>query len=179
MTLGNNATVNISLTLSTNLTTTSSFTLSLGANETAAGGGDVIGRVSRGGFVAGTRYSFGNPDVQIRFDAGDIPSSMSVQLARSAPSGLALAAARTYTLTPTSGSAYSATVRLHYLDSEVGSLVESGLVLWRYTGISWARVGASARDTSANWVEQTGVTAFSPWALSDLASQLFLPLIRR
>ena len=58
-------------------------------------------------------------------------------------------------------------MRLHYLDSELNGNTESGLVLWRYNGATWQNAGQSAMDTTNNWVEQSGVTAFSPWALAS------------
>ena len=58
-------------------------------------------------------------------------------------------------------------MRLHYLDSELNGNTESGLVLWRYDGATWQNAGQSAMDTTNNWVEQSDVTAFSPWALAS------------
>jgi len=87
---------------------------------------------------------------------------MEIQLTKTAPSGLSPAVQRTYTLTPTGGSGYSATLRLHYRDSELDSVTESALKLFRYSG-SWTDEGRSAIDTASNWVEKSGVTAFSDW----------------
>jgi hypothetical protein len=76
---------------------------------------------------------------------------------------------RTYLITPTGGSGYTATLRLHYLDSELNGNNESMLQLWRDNGTNWTMQGVSSRNTTQNWVEYNNVTQFSPWALSQLA----------
>jgi hypothetical protein len=75
---------------------------------------------------------------------------------------------RTYTITPTGGAGYSATLRLHYLDAELNGNVEVDLGLFRLLGGVWARQGRTgAVDTANNWAELTGVTQFSPWTLGS------------
>lgn len=76
------------------------------------------------------------------------------------------------------GSGYAATVRLRYLDSELGGCDENNLALWRNNGSGWVRQSSPTRNLIANWVEQGGVTVFSDWAISDL-NVLYLPLISR
>jgi hypothetical protein len=60
-----------------------------------------------------------------------------------------------------------ATVRLHYLDSELNGATEANLRLWRLDGSRWRLMGRSAIDTTNNYVELTGVTAFSDWAIAE------------
>ncbi len=165
VTLGGPLTINGTLTLTTDLAT-GGHTLTLGNSANASGSGDVVGPVKRTGLVNGTAYAFGNPDNQIIFNSGTPPTDFTVNLTKSAPSGLGSAVTRQYTLTQLNGSGFTAMVRLRYLQGEAGSLDESTLQLWRYNGSAWVAGGtASNRDATANWVEASGVTAFSPWAI--------------
>jgi CSLREA domain-containing protein len=168
--LGQNATVNGVLTLTNDLTTGAN-TLTMPATGTSAGTGDVIGNVKRTGFVSGgATLSFGNPNNQIKINSGTVPTDITINLVKAAPSGgIAFAAAvqRTYTITPTGGSGITATLRLHYLDAELNGNTEAGLGLWRHNGTAWSRQGATAADTTNNWVELNNVTQFSPWTFSS------------
>ncbi|MGB8647349.1 MAG: Ig-like domain repeat protein, partial [Anaerolineae bacterium] len=165
VTLSQNATVNGALTLTSDLATTSA-TLTLGG--TCAGTGDVWGVVARSGLTTGTSYCFGNPNVSLLFASGTLPNPMTVTLTPGAPVSANTAVQRKYTLTATGGSGYAATVRLHYSHSELNGNAEASLQLWRddTTLAQWVLQGASARDTTVNWVEKSGVSQFSDWVLS-------------
>jgi hypothetical protein len=160
-----NATVNGVLTLTTDLNTGAN-TLTLGSAATSAGAGDVIGNVSRTTIANGTTYDFGNGNVELTFTSGTPPTSMVVNLVKGS-SPFTGAVSRQYTLTPTGGSGYAATVRLRYLETELGTNVETALNMYRYnSGTStWDLQAPTTRDSVNNWVEKTGVTTFSPWAL--------------
>ena len=166
------------LNLLTDLTT-GPFTLTMPASGTSTGTGNVIGNVKRTGFVNGTVFSFGNPLTTIRFDSGAPPTDVTVNLVKSTPPGFsANTVSRTYTITPNGGSGISATLRLPYEDSELNGLNESTLELWRYNGSVWqSPAGAATRDTSANWVEETGITAFSPWAIAGSSGPTAVELV--
>jgi hypothetical protein len=176
VTLGADESVGSALTLTSDLNA-STFTLTQPATGTSAGGGDVVGNVKRTGFVSGgsaNTLSFGNPDNQITVNSGTVPTNITVNLVKAVPSGavafpVALPAPvqRTYTITPTGGSGLSATLRLHYLDTELNGNTEAGLGLWRFANSVWARQGSTNADTSLNWVELGGVTQFSPWTFSS------------
>jgi hypothetical protein len=145
--------------------------LTLGVSVVTSGMGDVIGQVSRSGFAANTTYSFGNPYVAVTFGStSTVPSNVIVNLAKSAPGTFTQAIQRTYAITPTGGT-YSATLQLHYTDSELNGSTESALDLWRMdpTLGSWDRYPKTAGDTSANWAQRSGITAFSQWTLSSVA----------
>ncbi|MBK8467519.1 MAG: hypothetical protein IPL32_17010 [Chloracidobacterium sp.] len=165
--LGQNAAVNGILTLTNDLNTGAN-TLTMPATGTSAGGADVIGNVKRTGFSGGgAALSFGNPFNSIAFAVGGtLPTDVTVNMTKTQPSGFANAVTRSYVITPTGGSGFSSTVRLHYLDSELNANTEATLKLFRFIG-SWTQVGVSANDTTNNWVEQTGVIQFSPWAISS------------
>jgi len=167
--LGQDATVNGVLTLTNDLTTFAKV-LTQPATGTSAGTADVIGNVKRLGFTnGGPALSFGNPFNSIAFASGTLPTDITVNLSKTAPvSGVAFPnpAVRTYTITPTGGGVFSATLRLHYLDPELGVINEAALGLWRLGGSGWSRQGKTNSDTANNWVEKSGVTQFSQWTLS-------------
>jgi autotransporter-associated beta strand protein len=166
VTLGANAQCNGLLTLTNDLTVPTGFTLT--QSGTSAGPGDVVGKVHRDD-LGGTMRTFGNPFVQITMTVGTI-TSMDVTLNKGvAPGGFASAVLRTYLIEPAAGVLGAATLRLHYLDSELNGNNETILTLWRATGspsATWQNQIATSRDTTDNWVELIGVTGFSPWTMA-------------
>src|SRR5215213_9753395 len=169
--LGQNANVNAVLTLTNDLTTGANI-LTMPNTGTSAGTADVVGNVKRTGFTGGgPALSFGNPFNSIGFVAqGTVPTDILVNLVKAAPSAPVVpggAVQRTYTITPTGGAGFSATLRLHYLDTELNGNVENTLGLFRF-GPAWVRLGRTGDvDIVNNWVELSGVTQFSAWALSS------------
>src|SRR6185436_15679603 len=159
--------VSTALTLTTDLTVTAPDFL----NETgvtvanSSGLGDVLGDVRRTD-VNATAKPFGNANVQIAVPGPAI--QVDVNLAKGAPGGFAAAVSRGYSIV-TGGAVSGATVRLHYLDSELNGNAEGSLTLWRATGspvATWTDQGFNSRDGAANYVEKTGVTGFSEWTLA-------------
>ncbi len=175
------ATVNAVLSLNSgDLTTGANFlNMAVGATSTGtpAPGTDVVGNVRRTHvFATGTRYAFGNQFVSLNFTAaGTKPTAVNINLVKSVPTGadfeFATAVQRTYTVTPTAGAGYSATLRLHYLNSELNGNNENSanFDLWRHNGVdTWQRQVKTANDAAdtANWAEKSGVTQFSAWTLA-------------
>lgn len=169
-------TVNGALALTaSDITVAATKTLTQPVGGSSSGAFDVNGRVQRTGFVTaacpvapcGNTLSFGNPNNQITITAGTAPTNIVADLARTAPATYAAAVQRNYTITPTGGSGYTATVRLHYLDSELNGNTEASLNLRR--GPDWKAVVPSVVDTANNHVECNAVTAFSQWTFSSLA----------
>lgn len=156
------------LTLTADLTT-GSFSLIMPGSSSSTGTGDVIGTVTRTGFVAGGNpLSFGNPFTTLGFaPASMVPSAVSITLVMSSPPDFSTAVARTYTITAAGGGSFSATLRLHYRDEELGSNVESGLALWRFDGSAWIQQTVTASDSTDNWVETSGATELSRWTLAS------------
>ena len=137
------------------------FVLTMGANSTNEGIGDVTGIVTRNSISANTLYTFGNTHTSILFPpVGTLPSSMSLKIAiGAAPSWRTGAINRTFDFIQTGGSGTKAVIKAHYLDSELNGNLESKLV-------DWARIvasntvleqGRSNFNTTDNWVELTNV----------------------
>jgi hypothetical protein len=161
--LGQNATVNGVLTLTTDLTTTDNYILTLGSSATVSGPADVVGTVRRTSFSGAQTYN--NANTQITFSATP-PTQLDIRLFKGNPGELTNYVARRYTLTPT-GSFTTATVQMAYQDSEfVGIANESNLQLWRHNGTRWELMGGTV-NTLDNFVLLPGVTQLSPWAISD------------
>ena len=179
VTLSANATVNVLLTLTAGDLKTgptgTEFTLTMPAAATsgpATNATDVVGNVKRTGFVsAGAALSFGNPFNTIRINSGTAPTDITVNLVKAVPTTptpFAGAIARKYTITPTGGSGISATLRLHYLDSELNGNTEGAtLNLFRFDGTNWHKEGQTSNDTANNWVEKNNVAQFSPWTMNS------------
>lgn len=138
-TLSGATSVNGTLALTGADVTTGAFALTQPTTAPAStGSGDVVGTVIRSGALGnGTTYTFGNPSNQITANGGTggtpRPTSVSVKLVKSAPSGKTGAVTRTYTVTPTGGTGYTTTLRLHYLD-ELNGNAETTLELWHLSG---------------------------------------------
>lgn len=166
VTLDKSATVNGQLALTGgDLTTTGNYTLTLGDAASCTGNYEVAGNVQRLNPSLATGYCFGHPNTVITFTAGTPPTSVKLTLSRGAPP-FAGAVTRQYTLSAP-GFSGAATVRLHYLDSELNGATEANLHLWRFDGARWRLMGRSAIDATSNYVELTGVTAFSDWAIAE------------
>ena len=160
------------------LTVANTKTLTQPNTGSSSGTFDVLGTVKRTGFATAAcpvapcanTLSFGNPNNQITITAGTAPTDINVNLVKSAPVDFSSAVQRTYTITPNGGSQTTATLRLHYLDSELNGNTEALLNLRRFNGTGWAPYPATAADpTTDNWVENNAVQTFSPWTLSSLA----------
>ena len=123
--------------------------------------------------------TYGNPLNTIAFTAaGTRPNSIDVTLAKSAPSGTYLgnpigfggAILRTYTVEPTGGSGYSATMQLRYIaPAELNGNTETSLKFWHYL-VSlhvWQSQPSSTVNTGNQTVSQSGITTFSPWTMAN------------
>ncbi|HSS22809.1 MAG TPA: hypothetical protein VLL54_22235 [Pyrinomonadaceae bacterium] len=172
VTLTGNATVNGTLTLTSSDLDTGAFTLTQPNTTASVGVSDVVGSVSRTGgpFAPAVVLTFGNPNNRITFGAaGTKPSAVTVNLVKAtpgAPQAYPAAVARTYTITKTGGTGFTGTtLRLHYLDSELGPLnaTEASLNLRWFranppagTGF-WPAALPTTLDNTANWVECNAV----------------------
>lgn len=136
-------------------------------------GGEIIGSVRRTDIAtcAGA-IPFGSPLTTLQFNSGTPPVEVVISSALTPPAGLTNGVLRSYQIEPIGGRDYSATLRLRYQNAETNGNNESSLALWRHDGTNWVAQGATARDINANWVELSGVTAFSPWGLASCTLSL-------
>lgn len=166
VTLDKSTTVNGQLALTGGgLATTGAYTLTLGDAAVCTGDYEVTGSIQRINPSLATGYCFGHPNTVLTFTAGTPPTSVSLKVSRGAPP-FAGAVMRQYTLIAP-GFSGAATVRLHYLDSELNGATEANLHLWRFDGARWRLMGRSAIDPTNNYVELAGVTTFSDWAIAE------------
>jgi hypothetical protein len=165
VTLDKSTTVNGPLALSGGALATGVYSLTLGEAATCTGGYEMTGAVQRVSPALATDYCFGHPDTKLTFTSGAPPTSAALKLTRGTPPFAGAVMRQVTILAP--GFTGAATVRLHYLDSELNGATEANLRLWRLDGSRWRLMGRSAIDTANNYVELTGVTAFSDWAIAE------------
>ena len=80
---------------------------------------------------------------------------------------------RYYNISPDNNSDLGATLRFYYFDAELNGLSEKDLVQWSSSdGSKWVDQKLSTRDITQNYVEQTGIKAFSLWTLSTPSDPL-------
>ncbi len=80
---------------------------------------------------------------------------------------------RYYDIMPANNAALNATLRFQYFDAELNSFDENTIILWKSpNNISWTQQGFTARSTSSNYVEKTGIADFSRWTLSSANNPL-------
>jgi len=175
VTLTGNATVNGALALTSSDLDTGAFTLTQPNTTASTGVSDVVGTIARTGgpFALATPLTFGNPNNIITFTAGaSRPTTMTVTMAKAPPATYAVAVARNYTITPTGGAGYTATLRLHYRDAELNGNDETSIPNFNLRrGPSWNAVIPTARNTAGaddNWLESNAVTQFSQWTFANL-----------
>jgi hypothetical protein len=127
-----------------------------------------VGNIRRTNLAAcpGAAIAYGNAFTTVLFTSGTMPDEITFNIALSAPAGLANAVNRTYLITPSGGSGYTATLRLHYLDSELNGNSEGMLQLWRNNGSTWNAQGPGFIDLTQNWIQSAGITEFSPWTIA-------------
>lgn len=84
---------------------------------------------------------------------------------------------RIYDISPANNSGLGATLRFHYLDNELNGNTENDLDLWRNDGSGWENEGFTSRDVTADWIELTGINAFSQWTAASPANALPVELL--
>lgn len=140
---------------------------------TRTGGGVILGNIQRThSFAAGVVYEFESPANTITFSAVSGVTSVTVNVVTGGvvdfPFGGSVS--RAYNIAIPAGT-YTAALRMHYEDGELNGNSESSIQTWHYNGTAWQAAGKSSNNTSANWVEQTGITSLTGrWTLSDDAN---------
>ena len=81
--------------------------------------------------------------------------------------GLNTSISRYYTITPQSNTRLSASIRLSYFDAEKINLDENLLDIFQSndSGLNWNNLSQTARNTTLNYVEKSGVTTLSRYTL--------------
>jgi len=134
-----------------------------------------------GGYV----LTFANLNAPTAVNAGNVGAELSstenlgmteIRRSHDAYTGAASSILRSYSITPTNNVGLNATLRFHYFDAELNGNDENTMMLWRSTdaGLSWTELeNNTTRDISANWVQRTGIEAFSSWTSANPG---FLPV---
>ena len=81
--------------------------------------------------------------------------------------GLNSSVSRYYTITPQSNARLTASIRLSYFDAENNNLDENLLEIFQTndSGLNWNNLSQTARNTTLNYVEKSGVTSLSTFTL--------------
>lgn len=82
---------------------------------------------------------------------------------------------RRYDISPENEFGLDATVRFHYFDAELSTLVENDLEMWNYDGLEWESFGSENSHTTENWIEASGFTSFHTITLAENMAQI-LPI---
>lgn len=116
---------------------------------------------------AGT-YIFGNTGISMTF-ASEAIDAVSVTVYRDqfpTTVGTDSVINRRYDITSSGGSGtFTTDIAFSYEDAELNSLTEGNLQPFRWDGSNWQPITVANRDSGANVVEVSGVTAFSTWVL--------------
>lgn len=184
-TLGSGLTVNGSLVLEQDLDL-SGQTITLGADGTLV---EDAGRLYGASGSITTTRSLNAPSAE---NVGGLGAQLTTGVnlgstvitrehaAVSSESGLQKSIFRSYEITPTTNSGLNATLRFTYDEDELNAIPEGDLALYRWNdGQSrWECNGLNqSRDTSDNWVQQTGIDAFSTWTLGDADDPTLVDLV--
>lgn len=142
-----------------------SYILTMGANATTVGTGDVTGKIYRSSLNANTAYSFGNQFTTYAYTVA--PTSVTVTVTIGTAYGQTdvwgdpLSVKRSYEMEPTGGDGARVTMNLHYLDSELNGNTESLLVTGDYDlgggNPLGDEHGRSSYDFTNNYIGLSGV----------------------
>ncbi len=77
------------------------------------------------------------------------------------------------------GTPTDATMRIEFaVDELAGTLADEDLKLFRFNGTIWENQGGTWTDDAVNYVELTGIAAFSPWTVGSASTPLPITLLR-
>lgn len=174
LTLNNNVSTP-TLNMTTGWVNTGSNTITI--TGTRSGAGIIYGNIVRThSFSASTAYEFAGQQNTLTFSASNSVTSVMVSVAQGGITDFPFngSVSRVYTVSVTgSMGAATATLRLHYNESELNGNAESTMELWRYNGAAWVLSGKTGGNTTSDYVEQSGITSSNlatRWTLSDNAN---------
>jgi fibronectin-binding autotransporter adhesin len=171
VTLASSVTVPV-LTMTTGWMNTDVNTVTI--TSTRTGPGFIYGTIQHlHSFTGGVAYAFEGPDNLITVSGTNALTSITVTVTPGSISDFPFngSVSRVYNIA-LAGSLGASTVslRLHYEDNELNGNAESSIQLWRYSG-SWAAAGKTSNNTTANFVELTGIASpAGRWTFSDDAN---------
>ena len=137
---------------------------------TRTGNGEIYGHIQRThSFTTGVAYAFEGPNNTITFSSVSGVSTITVTVAELTvpdfPYGSAVN--EEYSIDIPSGT-YDATLRLDYDDDGLNGNNEATMTLWRYNGSAWVDSGKTANDTTANYIELSGLTSIiTRWTFAN------------
>lgn len=142
-----------------------SYILTMGANATTTGQGDVTGKIYRSTVNANTPYSFGNQFTTYSYTVAptDVTVIVTIGTAYGVTSswGDPHSVQRSYEMIPTGGTGGRVTMNLHYLDSELNGNTEADLVTGDYDIGGGAPLGdehgRSSYDFTNNYIGLSGI----------------------
>lgn len=80
---------------------------------------------------------------------------------------------RYFNISTSNNSGLAATLRFRYFEGELAALPENDLVLWRSPdAATWSSERFDTRNAAQNYVEKTGIDAFSTWTLAAPSASL-------
>jgi hypothetical protein len=134
-------------------------TLTMGANATTIGIGDVTGIVRRTTIDPAVTYTFGSQYMTAYFpNYGTLPTEMSAKIRiGTAPAWRTGAINREIEIIQTGGNGTKAEFSYHYLDSELNGNDEEHLVFWVGLTPTNFEYGRSAYNSVDNWVSLSNV----------------------
>jgi len=134
----------------------SSCILTMGANAITLGNGDLTGIVKRTNLLPNIEYTFGNKNTSIFFvNHGTIPTEIQVKIRiGTAPSWGTNPLKRIYEIKQNGASGTLATIKGHYLDSELNGNNEQNLIDMTYVvpTSTYEERGRSNFNTTENWI---------------------------
>ena len=128
------------------------------------GNGIIIGTVVHNhAFVNATPYAFEGPNNLITFNnpSGINQVTVTSKLGEISDFDPAIESVnREYEISIPSGTYTSAILRYHYENNELNAFAEPFLSIYKHnTGTTWDSIGFVSRDTAANYVEMSGISA--------------------
>lgn len=171
-----------------------SYVLTLGANATLVGSGDVTGKIRRTNLANGVTYTFGNANTQLTFDSvngSSLPTQITVVATRGNQghhSDKENAVKRMFQILRTGGTSETRfTLRLPYEEVNLNANNEESLVLWDhhipYNGVTPHEHGKTSNSVSNNYIElanhglfylatEGDVNFTKYWMISDQVSEV-------
>ncbi len=136
-------------------------TLEMSDSAVNEGGGDVTGKIKRSNFLPNTEYTFGHPSTTVVFpDIGNLPSEITLKIELgTAPSWKPDAILRVLDIAQIGGSETRATVKSHYLESELNGNAEENISYFGYIFPTTTLLdrGLSEISTAENWISMNNV----------------------